>query len=220
MKRPEHIYLRILLVAMLLVTALAPAMSQNTVYAGQTTNLTVTAVPGEAYLWELYDNVTSQNLALVPGNCPVTEAFFVGNIITGPVVQVTWLVPGTYYFKVTATTNCTNNIAIGEMIVLNPLPTAVLSVPAAICVGDSVHLTATLTGTAPWSITLTDGTNNWIYSNIAASPYNLTVPVIPLASTTYWISTVSDAYGTNTTPSPPVLQVVNPLPVTSQIYHP
>jgi hypothetical protein len=121
---------------------------------------------------------------------------------------------------VTATTNCTNNIAIGEMIVLNPLPTAVLSIPAAICAGDSVHLTASLTGTAPWSITLTDGTNNWIFSNIAASPFNFTVPVIPLISTTYWISTVSDAYGTNTTPSPPVLQVVNPLPITSPIYHP
>jgi hypothetical protein len=159
------------------------------------------------------------NLALVPGNCPVTDAFFVGNINTGPAVQVTWLVPGTYYFKVTSTTSCTNNIAIGQMIVLYDLPTAIIEPPSPICVGDSVHLTVDLTGTAPWSITLTDGVNNFVFNNITTTPYVLTVPVIPLVTTTYWITSVTDAHGTSNTPSPPVVQVVNPLPITSPIYH-
>jgi hypothetical protein len=219
MKRPKYIILRLLLVLVPLLMAMAPAMAQNTVYAGQTSTLSVVVVPGETYEWELYNDVTSLNLAVVPGNCPVTDAFFVGGVNTGPNVQVTWLVPGTYYFKVTATTSCTNNMAIGEMIVLYDLPTAIIQPPPPICVGDSAHLTVILTGTAPWSITLTDGVNNFVFNNITSSPFNLTVPVIPLATTTYWISEVTDAHGTNTTPSPQVVQVVNPRPSPIIIYH-
>ena len=220
MRRPKYIILRLLLAVIPLLASMAPAMAQNTVYAGQTSTLSVVAVPGETYEWELYNNVASLNLAVIPGNCPVSDAFFVGGINTGPSVQVTWLVPGTYYWKITATTSCTNNIAIGEMIVLNALPTAIIDQPPPICAGDSVHLTVTLTGTAPWSFILTDGTNEWHFGPINSSPYNLTVPVIPpVGTTTYWIKEVTDANGTNTTPSPPVVQVVNPKPSTGLIYH-
>jgi hypothetical protein len=218
-KRPKYIILRLLLAVIPLLASMAPAMAQNTVYAGQTSTLSVVAVPGETYGWELYDNVASLNLAVVPGNCLPAEAFFVGGINTGTSVQVTWLIPGTYYWKITATTSCTNNMAFGEMIVLDALPTAIIDPPPPICAGDSVHLTVQLTGTAPWSITLTDGTSFWVFNNINLSPYNLTVPVIPLVTTTYWISEVTDANGTNTTPSPPVIQVVIPKPTTGAIYH-
>jgi hypothetical protein len=109
------------------------------------------------------------------------------------------------------------NLKVGKMVV-RELPTAVIDPPPPICVGDSVHLTVRLTGAAPWSITLTDGGNNYVFSNIISSPFNLTVPVIPLATTSYWISSVTDAYMTNTTPSPQVVQVVNPKPVNSHIY--
>ena len=130
-----------------------------------------------------------------------------------------WVNPGIYFFKVTANRgSCSMNLKVGRVIVLNPLPTAIIDPPPPICAGDSVHLTVQLTGTAPWSITLTDGTNSWVYNNINSSPYNLTVPVIPLVTTTYWISEVTDAYGTNTTPSPPVVQVVYPAPSTGVIY--
>jgi hypothetical protein len=219
MNRPKYIILRLLLVLVPLLTAMAPAMAQNTVYAGQTSTLSVVVVPGETYEWELYNDVTSLNLAVGSGNCPLTDAFFVGNVNTGPNVQVTWLIPGTYYWKITATTSCTRNLAFGEMTVLYDLPTAIIQPPGPICVGDSAHLTVTLTGTAPWSITLTDGTSSWVFNNITSSPFVLTVPVIPLVTTNYWISEVTDAHGTNTTPSPQVVQVVNPKPITSPIYH-
>jgi hypothetical protein len=218
MNRPKYIILRLLMVVIPLLMTMAPAMAQNTVYAGQTTNLSVVVVPGETYNWDLYNDVNSLNLAIVPGNCPAAEAFFVGGVNTGPTVQVTWLVPGTYYWKVTATTSCTNNLAIGQMIVLNPLPTAVIEPPPPICAGDSVHLTVHLTGTAPWSFTLTDGVNTWLYSGINTNTFNLTVPVVPAGNTTYWITEVTDAYATNTTPSAQVVQVVNPRPVNSKIY--
>ncbi|HNW77141.1 MAG TPA: hypothetical protein PKJ28_09680 [Bacteroidales bacterium] len=218
MRRPEYIILRWLLALLPLVTTMAPVVAQDTVYAGQSSTLSVTAIPGDTYVWELYEDVSAVNFATDPGNCPPTDANFMGTN-TGPTVNVMWLTQGTYFYKVTASRGgCTMNLKVGKMVVLWELPTAVLDTPAVICAGDSVHLTVTLTGTPPWSFTLTDGVNNWVYSNITSSPYTFTVPVIPLVTTTYWISEVTDFHATNFTPSPPVIQVVNPKPVNSPIY--
>jgi len=217
--RPKHIFLRLLLVAIPLLMTMAPAMAQDTVYVGQSIDLSVIEIPGDTYVWELYNNVTGINFATDPGNCPVGEAYFTG-VSTGPSVNVMWLNPGIYFIKVTAYRGgCTDNLKVGKMTVVYALPTAVIEPPPPICVGDSAHLTIILTGTAPWSITLTDGVNNFIFNNITSSPFNLTVPGIPSVTTTYWISEVTDANGTNTTPSSQVVQVVNPRPVNSHIYH-
>lgn len=198
---------------------MAPAMAQDTVYAGQSSDLSVIEIQGDTYVWELYNDVTGINFATVPGNCPLTDAYFTGGDSTGPTVNVMWLTQGLYFFKVTAYRGgCTMNLKVGKMTVLWAMPTAIIEPPPPICIGDSVHLTVQLTGTAPWSITLTDGVNNFVFNNITSSPFNLTVPLIPLVTTTYWISEVTDAHITNTTPSPPVVQVVNPKPVNSHIY--
>lgn len=201
-----------------LLSAVAPAIAQDTVYAGHATDLSVIGIPGDTYVWELYNDVTGIDFATEPGNCPPAAAYCTGTN-TGPTVNVMWLQAGTYFYKVTAYRgNCTMNLKAGKQIVLWELPTATLATPAPICIGDSARVTVTLTGTAPWSIILTDGVNSWIFNNIASSPFNLTVPEIPLVTTNYWISEVTDAHVTNTTPSPPVIQVVNPLPVNSRIY--
>ncbi len=201
-----------------MLAAMTPVMAQDTIYAGQTSNLGVVQVPGDTYIWELYNDVAGSNLAITPGNCPASEAYFTsGN--TGSTVNVMWVVQGTFYYKVTATRpGCNNNVKVGMMVVLWEPPTATIGTLSPICAGDSVHMTVTLTGTAPWSFTLTDGMNSWVYSNISASPFNLTVPAIPLSTTSYWISEVTDAHVTNTIPSLVVVQVVNPLPVNSKIY--
>jgi hypothetical protein len=216
--RPKHIFLRLLLVAIPLLMAMAPATAQNTVFAGQTSDLKVVKVPGDTYVWELYKDVTGVNFATVPGNCPPGEAYFTG-VSTGDSVNVMWATPGTYFFKVTAyRPGCTNNLKVGIITVLNSMPAAILGPLPPICAGDSVHLTVTLTGSAPWSITVTDGVNNFVFNNIMSSPINLTVPLIPLVSTNYWITEVTDAHSTNKTPSLPVVQEVNPKPVNSRIY--
>jgi hypothetical protein len=111
------------------------------------------------------------------------------------------------------------NLKVGLMTVINALPTAVITPPLPICAGDPSILSVTLTGTSPWSITLSDGTNDYVFNNINSSPYNLTVPVNPTANTSYFIKEVSDANGTNTTPSGSVLQEVNPRPLTTPIFH-
>jgi hypothetical protein len=207
-----------MLAAIPLLMVMAPAMAQDTVYTGQSSNLSVTGIPGDTYVWELYNNVTGVNFVSDPGNCPPTEAYFTGSS-SGPAVNITWLNQGIYFYKVTAFRGgCTMNLKVGKMTVLWEIPTAVIQPLPPICIGDSVHLTVQLTGTAPWNITLTDGVNDYVYSNITSSPFNITVPLIPLSTTSYWISEVTDIHVTNTIPSPPVVQVVNPKPVNSHIY--
>lgn len=199
--------------------AVAPARAQeNVVYQGETSTFSVVQVPGETYVWELYVDST-QNFATYPGDCPATSADFVGGN-TGATVNVLWKLPGTYFFKVTAwtVTGCTNNLRVGKIKVLPSLPTAKLF-PEPICEGDPLKIHVSLTGTAPWSFTITDGKNSYIYTAVADTAFDAVVNPPPKISTDYWVTVVKDTWGTNTTPSDPVLQIVNPKPATSVIYH-
>ncbi len=96
-----------------LLLALAPAMAQTVVYQSKTIPLSVVAVPGHTYEWELY-NDPSVNFATVPGNCPVESATFIGGN-TGASVNVQWLKTGIYFFKVTArdALGCAMNLKVG-----------------------------------------------------------------------------------------------------------
>jgi len=217
MIRPKHIILRLLLVALPVLMALAPAIAQNTVFTGQTSPLSIVEVPGDTYAWELYKDVTGVNFAVVPGNCPAAEAFFAGGITSGPAVNVTWLTPGTYFFKVTASrAGCTMNLKVGKMTVLDGSPTATLLQPLPVCLGDMASLSITLTGTAPWSIDVFDGTTSTTYNNINTSPFILNVS--PLITTVYTVTRVTDATGTNNSASNSVTVTVNPKPGSSHIY--
>jgi hypothetical protein len=216
MKRIRHIYLRLLLVAIPIMAALAPAMAQVTVSVGGTSQLSVQAISGDSYKWEIYNTVTGLNLAVIPGNCPLSEAFFVDGIDTGQTVNITWLTPGTYFFKVTAThEGCSNNLKLGKVIVVESMPTATIVQPSAICKGDSTILNIVLTGTAPWSIDISAGTSTITYNNIIDSPFTLTVT--PSTTTNYTVTRVTDANGENLNPSNMVTVVVKPRPITSPI---
>jgi hypothetical protein len=208
---------RTLAVLLLLLLALAPALAQNVVYQGQTSTLTVQQEPGDTYDWEIYDNA-SVNFATVPGNCPVTSAIFVGGNI-GVSVQVKWIKPGIYFFKVNARniTGCTNNIKIGMMEVKESLPTAIISVPDPICIGETASLEVTLTGTGPWEISYTNGISTWTVKGISTNTHILQVtPTLP--GSNYWITVVKDAYGTNVVPSDKVWLEVKPKPMIVPIY--
>jgi len=89
--------------------------------------------------------------------------------------------------------NCNSTLTgISTSLVINPRPTAVLSGDQSICLGSvSSDLSIALTGTAPWSITYTDGTTTFPVTNITASPYVFTV-TIP-ETKTYTITAVEDA---------------------------
>ena len=217
MNRLLHDMVRLTLVVLLpLLMALAPAKAQTVVYVGDTTPLSVVQVPGDTYQWELYSDGTV-NFAVVPGNCPVTSAYFTGSS-NGSSVNVKWLKAGTYFFKVTArdATNCTNNLKIGIVTVKDALPTAGIEPPDPICIGQTATLKINLTGTSPGEFTYSDGTNFLMITGITSNQYLLNVS--PKTTTSYWITEVKDKNGTNMARSANVVLEVNPKPASSKIY--
>lgn len=216
---------RLLAVALVLLLTGASASAQSlTVFAGQTFTFSVDVqfAQEENITYEIYDNFTGINMAVVPGNCPVTSAFFPsGN--TGSSVDITFLVPGMYIVKVEAVNDCpTNNMKFWLVEVLPALPTASLVVnPEEVCRGDEADLLITFTGDAPWSFELEadDGVNPPVittYTNITDNPF--VIVILPSRTTTYTVLTVTDANGTNTDPSNSVTLTVKPRPDGGPIY--
>jgi len=74
-------------------------------------------------------------------------------------------------------------------ITINTAPTAVLSGNDTICAGDSAQIQITLTGTAPWSVTLVNGQNRTTINDIRNSPYVARVS----AAGVYSLADVQDA---------------------------
>lgn len=195
-----------------MLLALAPAKAQSGLVLpqGQSYELGVQPFAGYTYEWKVYDETSFTNEATP------NEIEFLSPP-TNPVVNILWKQAGTYFYKITVhNENGCMNTKIGKVVVTESLPTAAISPPNPVCLGDTAQLNITLTGQAPWNIVLYDGTNNITYSGIMNSTFH--IPVNPLASTTYVITEVTDANGTNTTPSQPANLVVKPRPVSSHIY--
>lgn len=226
MIRTKHIILRLLLVAIPVLLAMAPAMAQTkSVFVGQSVKLSVDSIPGDVYAWELYDDVAGVNFATDVGNCPPTLAIFTGGKDSGPVVNVTWLSPGTYFYKVTSQrSGCSMNLKVGKIIVENSLSTVNLSVSqSSICIGQGTNLEVNFTGTPPVSFTYRiinpDGSpHELIVNNLTGNP--VLVPFTPTASGTYTFEVISvtDANLTTNISSNSVAVTVNPKPGKSRIY--
>lgn len=94
----------------------------------------------------------------------------------------------------TYTVNGANGSCTGSTTVtvsVNALPTATVSGGGNICNDGSstVTVTITLTGTPPWSLTYTDGTNSTTVSGINTSPYTFTTSTAGI----YTVSALNDA---------------------------
>ncbi len=216
----KHI-VKTLAVTILVLLSVAFAKGQGlTVYAEEpfTFEVDVQTAQEDNIIWEIYSDYTGINLAVVPGNCPLTSGEFVGGDNTGSSVSIVWHVPGIYLVKVRAINDCpTDNMEVYLVQVLEALPTAVLMEPEPICFGDAGVLEVHLDGDAPFSLTLFDGVNYTTYTGITDSIYYIVVN--PVTTTTYTITQVIDIDGsTNNTPSNSVTLIVNPLPTGSQIY--
>lgn len=66
-----------------------------------------------------------------------------------------------------------------------------------ICQGDTAVITGTLSGTAPWDLILSDGTTNIPVTNLTSPSF--TIGVSPATTTTYSVTSVSDATGCENT---------------------
>ena len=209
-------------VPLLLTMAPAVAQDDDVVYTGETTVFSVEEAEGVTYTWYLYNDVDGLNLAQTEGNCPQSEAYFVGDVNTGASVEVMWLSAGTYFYKVVAEDDCSNNLKLGIIEVEESLPVAFFEEPEEICLDDPGELTAVLAGEEPFSITYTveydgDIIDTETITGIEESPYTFEVYPDQVGIYTYTIISVTDVIGTNDEPSAPVFMEVLPRPVTSPI---
>lgn len=201
-----------MLLIILACLTMASAVAQTyTVNVGQTSELSAVQIPGDTYKWELYNEVSGLNFVTAPGNCPTRDAIFINGISNGPSVKVTWLSPGTYFYKVTALrAGCTMNLKVGKIIVVALLRITSIIQSAPICQGQTANIRISLQGTPPWNIEVNDGTNTIHYDNITTTPY--IIPVTPGITTSYTVIRVTDATEKDLPPSNTMTVVVNPLP--------
>gem|GEM_PF-1959192 len=137
---------------------------------------------------------------------------FIGQPKLGTGYALNWeiFLGGSYHIIATnQTTGCSvamNGVITVEII---PQPTAVITGTTTICEGQCAPITVTLTGTPPFEIWLSDGTDTTIISNI--NSYVWTENVCPDATTTYSVVSLTDEYcGAFGTGSATI--TVNPIP--------
>ncbi len=149
-----------------------------------------------------------------------TNTYPVNGITTNPYIfNVSPVTPTTYTLvSFTDSNGCSGTVSGSAAVTMYPLPTATISGTPSICLGDSTQITVNLTGTGPWNIVYTDGTNNYLDTAISSSPYTITVN--PTSTTTYTLVGVSDANCTGTSVSGAAIVTVNPIPTADFILSP
>ena len=123
---------------------------------------------------------------------------------------VTGVSTGSVTFTFTENVTSTTCSSTTPPVTVHPLPTGVISENKDICAGESTTFTVTLTGTAPWNITYTDGTTPVTQTGILSSPYTATVS--PSSTSTYTLTDVSDAHCNATSKTGSAIVTVFPLP--------
>lgn len=131
---------------------------------GGSVGLTASANFGSpTYSWSPSTGLSATNVAAVTANPSSTQTY----TVTG-----------------TTATNCTTTESV--TVTVNPRPTGVISGTQAICNGGSATLSIAVTGTGPWSGTLSNG------AAFSGSTSPITVSVSPTSATTYTIATLVD----------------------------
>ncbi|MBI5913879.1 MAG: gliding motility-associated C-terminal domain-containing protein [Bacteroidetes bacterium] len=102
------------------------------------------------------------------------------------------------------------DVAQGTPIVFYEIPTATLAGSTDICIGESTDLTLTLTGAAPWDVTI-----NGLPISVFSSPFTYTVT--PGTTTTYLLTNVSDDNNCSNTASGSETVTVNTPPTVANI---
>jgi len=107
-----------------------------------------------------------------------------------------------------------NDTILRENIFIKPSPSAIpTSLQVDICQGDTAMLNFNLTGTAPWSLTLKDGTTYIPITQISTS--NFTAKILTPSTRTYILESVSDATGCTISPGTAINVSVFPAPPAS-----
>jgi PKD repeat protein len=131
------------------------------------------------------------------GTGPYTFTYALNGVPQAPVVTaadpytLNVTASGTYtVVNVTDATTCTNVGAGSAVVSYFPKPTGIISGTTAICQGNSATLTVTLTGTAPYTFTYTDGITPVTVTNHPTAVY--TASVSPVADKSYTLVSLTD----------------------------
>ncbi|MCX6231701.1 MAG: hypothetical protein NTZ33_09175, partial [Bacteroidetes bacterium] len=107
---------------------------------------------------------------------------------------------------------CNSAFSDTAIITVNAIPTASITHNPSMCAGDSMLISVNLTGTAPWSIVVTNGVDgNFPISGISASPW--TSMEHPVPANTYAVLSVTDGNGCLNSTVVTTTITINPLPV-------
>jgi hypothetical protein len=184
-------------------TAVVPEGPPDAVLSGtQTTCISVGAV-----LTVNFTGTGPFSLVYTDGASNFTQ----NNITANP---YSWTVnPGSTqktYQLVSLTGACSGTVSGSAIVDVQARPVAVLSTPTGLCTGNTTQFSLQLSGTGPWDVSYTDGTNTFSENGIVSSPYSWTVN--PSATATWNLVSVSDLFCTGTVLSTPMVVHVSPSP--------
>lgn len=145
----------------------------------------VTTVGAASWQWQVYDAGSNSwsNVSGADYSGATTRTLIISNPTSYDGKQYRVIATGT-------SVSCTVT-SDPATLVAKPLPTATFGITN--CTQDQQNVAITLTGTKPWSFSYNSGGGATTISNITASPY-----YFPMSgSSTYTITSLSDAYCTN-----------------------
>lgn len=144
--------------------------TSGNIFTAQLSDATGSFASGTSNIGTISSTATSGTIAAtIPNNAAAGTAYRIRVISSNPVI------------------NGTDN---GTNLIIRAKATAALSGSQTITSGQTAILSATLSGTSPWSIII----NGQTYSNITTTPYS--IALTPTITTTYTLSSVTDVCGT------------------------
>ncbi|HKO01965.1 MAG TPA: hypothetical protein VJ032_09750, partial [Thermoanaerobaculia bacterium] len=149
--------------------------------------------------------------ATLTGTAPFSITWSDGVTTSTPTRTVSPASNTTYTITSISDANCSGTATGSAAITVRPRPAATVSGSSSGCPSTSRTITATLTGTAPFSITWSDGVTQ---SGIATTSATRTVS--PATTTTYTITAVTDANCAGGTASGSAVVTVTPAPSITQ----
>jgi hypothetical protein len=187
----------------------------------ETIELSVIEFMGDEYTWDLYTDSTV-NFATEQGDMD-PALYFEGGMYRGSTVWVKNLPAGNYFLRVMVwdEVNCTNNLLVFSLDVIEQIPTADLEADP-FCYGDVNEVRVTLTGRGPWTVTYTyDHETNQKTVNLNGDTdiHYIGLPVLDPGSYRFWIMEVTDQCSVHSYPDPEKTEVtIYPRPRTTRIY--